>query len=65
MKRKKLGRPQVVHRREAVLRVLVTEAEQLELQQAASESSMSLSTWLRSVGLERARQLRSYTSSQS
>ena len=39
------------------MRVLTTKAEHGELQQAADDAAMSVSTWLRSVALERARTL--------
>jgi len=51
------GRPQMrpADRRGTIVRVLTTKAEHAELKEAAAEASMSVSTWLRSVGLERAR----------
>ena len=53
----RIGRPPVADadRRETLVRVLTTEAEHGELQQAAASVSMSVSTWVRSVALERAR----------
>jgi hypothetical protein len=39
------------------VRVLTTEAEHAELKRAAVSASMSVSTWVRAVSLERARQL--------
>jgi KaiC/GvpD/RAD55 family RecA-like ATPase len=53
------GRPPVAEadRRGTLVRVLTTEAEHEELQQAAASVSMSVSTWVRSVALERARQM--------
>jgi hypothetical protein len=35
--------------------VLTTKSEKVELQRAADDASMSVSTWIRSVALERAR----------
>jgi len=57
--RSRIGRPPVADadRRDTLVRVLTTEAEHEELQQAASGASMSVSTWVRSVALERARAL--------
>lgn len=54
-----MGRPPVAaaDRRATIVRVLTTKAEHEELQQAADDSAMSVSTWLRSVALERARVL--------
>lgn len=54
-----IGRPRVADadRRDTLVRVLVTETEHGELQQAAADSAMSVSTWVRSVALERARSL--------
>jgi hypothetical protein len=51
------GRPLVAEadRRDTLVRVLTTEDEHQELQQAAASVSMSVSTWIRSVALERAR----------
>jgi flavin reductase (DIM6/NTAB) family NADH-FMN oxidoreductase RutF len=53
----RIGRPLVADadRRETLVRVLTTKAEHGELQQAAASVSMSVSTWVRSVALERAR----------
>lgn len=53
------GRPPVAEadRRDTLVRVLTTEDEHQELQQAAASVSMSVSTWVRSVALERARQM--------
>jgi len=42
-------------RRDKLVRVLTTAAEHEELQRAAADASMSVSTWVRSVALERAR----------
>jgi hypothetical protein len=44
-------------RRDTLVRVLTTGTEHTELQQAASDAAMSVSTWVRSVALERARAL--------
>jgi hypothetical protein len=57
--RPRIGRPPVavVDRRGKHVRVLTTEAEHAELQRAAADASMSVSTWIRSVALERARAL--------
>lgn len=57
--RRRVGRPVVAaaDRRETIVRVLVTEAEQVELQHAAAGVAMSVSTWMRTIALERARQL--------
>lgn len=55
----RIGRPPVADadRRETLVRVLTTEAEHGELQRAAADASMSVSTWVRAVSLERARAL--------
>jgi hypothetical protein len=55
--KKRMGRPPVADadRRDTLVRVLVNEGEHVELQQAAERASMSLSTWLRVIALERAR----------
>ena len=55
--RPRIGRPPVADadRRDTLVRVLTTADEHEELQQAASGASMSVSTWVRSVALERAR----------
>jgi hypothetical protein len=42
-------------RRERLLRLLCTDAEYVELQEAASYVSMPVSTWVRSIALEKAR----------
>ena len=57
--RKRVGRPAVAaaDRRETIVRVLTTEAEHAELQQAAASVAMSVSTWMRVIALERARAL--------
>jgi len=54
-----VGRPSVAaaDRRETIVRVLVTEAEHVELQQAAASVAMSVSTWIRTLALEGARQI--------
>ena len=56
-KKGKGGRPPVsdAERRDILIRVLVNETEQAELQHAAAVASMPISTWVRSVALERAR----------
>jgi hypothetical protein len=56
-KKGKGGRPTVTdaERRDILVRVLVNEGEQEELQRAAAHASLPISTWLRFVGLERAR----------
>lgn len=52
-----MGRPPVADadRRGTLVRVLVTKSEHEELQNAAEAASMSVSTWVRSTALERAR----------
>lgn len=57
----RIGRPPVADadRRAKLVRVLTTEAEHLELQQVADAACMGVSTWVRSVALERARELTS------
>jgi hypothetical protein len=52
----RIGRPPVADadRRDTSMHVLMTEAEQKELQRAAADASMSASTWVRVVALERA-----------
>ena len=57
--RPRIGRPPMTDadRRDKHVRVLTTKAEHAELQRAASDASMSVSTWIRSVALERARVL--------
>ena len=56
-KKAPLGRPPVADadRRATLVRVLTTKAEHEELQRAAEAASMSVSTWVRSVALEKAR----------
>jgi hypothetical protein len=58
-KPKKRGRPSVADadRRDTLVRVLTTETEYEELRRAAAETSLTVSTWMRSVSLERARQI--------
>lgn len=53
----RMGRPPVADadRRDTLLRVLTTKGEHEELQRAASAAGLSVSTWVRSVALERAR----------
>ena len=57
--RPRIGRPTVASddKRKKALRVLTTEDEHKELKQAAADASMSISTWMRVLALERARQL--------
>jgi hypothetical protein len=51
------GRPPLADadRRETLVRVLTNEVEYAELQRAAAYVGMGVSTWLRIIGLERAR----------
>jgi hypothetical protein len=53
----RIGRPPVAAaaRRATLVRVLTTEEEHGELQRAAEAASMSVSTWVRAVALEKAR----------
>jgi hypothetical protein len=53
----RMGRPPVADadRRDTLVRVLVTEAEHEELRLAADAAGLGVSTWMRSVALERAR----------
>ena len=53
----RIGRPAVADkdRRATLVRVLTTKAEHEELQLAAEAASMSVSTWVRSAALEKAR----------
>jgi len=53
----RIGRPPVAaeDRRDVLVRVLVTAAEQEELQQAAGQAGASVSTWVRMAALEKAR----------
>ena len=55
--RVRLGRPPVAaaDRRATLVRVLTTEAEHVELRQAAEEAGASVSTWVRMTALEKAR----------
>jgi|SRR5215510_1702476 len=55
--RPRIGRPTVDDKRKKAIRVLTTEDEHAELKHAAASVSMSVSTWMRSVALERARQM--------
>ena len=57
MEKPRIGRPPVADedRRSTLVRVLTTEAEHGELQRAAEGASMSVSTWVRSAALEKAR----------
>ena len=54
---KRSGRPVVkdVDRRDKHIRVLTTKDEHKELQKAAASVAMSVSAWMRSLALERAR----------
>jgi hypothetical protein len=56
-KKNRGGRPAVADadRRDTLVRVLTTGAEHAELQAAAARASMSVSSWVRSIALERAR----------
>ena len=53
----RMGRPPVADadRRATLVRVLTTKGEHAELQRAAEAASMSVSTWVRAVALEKAR----------
>lgn len=53
------GRPTLADedRRDTLVRVLTTESEYKEFQDAAAYIGLSVSTWLRVIGLERARAL--------
>jgi hypothetical protein len=53
----RIGRPPVAEadRRATLVRVLTTQAEHAELQEAAEAASMSVSTWVRAAALEKAR----------
>jgi hypothetical protein len=53
----RMGRPPVedADRRDTLIRVLVTESEHEELRIAADATGLGVSTWLRSVALERVR----------
>lgn len=54
------GRPRIQNeadKRDALVRVLTTAAEREELKVAAGHAGMSVSLWMRLVGLERARAL--------
>lgn len=54
----KIGRPAMADedKRDTLVRVLCTAAEHEELQQAAAAAALSVSAWVRSVALERARE---------
>jgi uncharacterized protein (DUF1778 family) len=56
-KKPRLGRPVVAEadRRGEIVRVLVTADEHRVLSRAAANDSMSMSTWIRSAALARAR----------
>jgi len=51
------GRPPLdpQDRRGTIIRVMVTEAEHEELRRAAEATGLNLSTWIRTVALEKAR----------
>lgn len=55
---KKIGRPTVADdaKRSTLVRVLTTAAEYEELKQAAEAEAMSVSTWMRTLALHKARQ---------
>ena len=57
---KKIGRPAVAEdaKRSTLVRVLTTAAEYEELKQAAEADAMSVSTWMRTLALSKARQVR-------
>lgn len=52
-----MGRPPIAEekRRSDHIKVLLTEAERSELEQAAEEVGKGVSTWVRDVALEKAR----------
>ena len=56
---RKRGRPPLADadRRETLVRVLTTASEYDELRRAAADVSLTVSTWMRAVSLERARQI--------
>lgn len=59
-KKRQVGRPRYLkaaEKRETIVRVLTTKAEHAELKEAAADAQTSVSNWLRTVGLERARAL--------
>ncbi|PSM31673.1 hypothetical protein [Haliangium sp. UPWRP_2] len=53
----RMGRPPVSDeaRRASLIKVLTTEAERAELEQAASAAGIGISTWVRVAALEKAR----------
>ena len=53
----RMGRPPVAEeaKRKKSMHVLTTEAEYEELQRAAADASMGVSSWVRVVAIERAR----------
>jgi hypothetical protein len=57
LKEPKAGRPplKAKDRHDRLIRVLVTKSEHEELRLAAEVASLSLSMWIRTVALERAR----------
>lgn len=52
---KKVHRKPDEERREDLIKVLVTSSERATLQEAADAAGMTLSTWLRHIGLKTAR----------
>lgn len=56
-KKPRMGRPPIAAeaRRVTHIKVLTTEAERGELEQAAVAAGLGVSTWLRTVGLDKAR----------
>lgn len=53
----KMGRPKMADsdRRDVLIKVLTSEAEYKQMEQAADAMGLGVSTWLRSVGLDKAR----------
>lgn len=53
----KIGRPKIAEeaKRSTLVRVLTTAAEYEELKQAAESDSVTVSTWMRSIALRKAR----------
>lgn len=53
----RIGRPPIAEesRRTTHIKVLATEAERAELEQAAEAAGLGVSTWMRVVALEKAR----------
>jgi len=56
-KKPRIGRPPIAAdaRRTTHIKVLATEAERAELEQAAEAAGLGVSTWVRVVALEKAR----------